>query len=264
MKNWSRLFLAAVFVPAAMWAESLTPEKVLDRRGLSEVRWSRDGTKVAFVVAEPMRGVDQNRDIWLYDETHDELRRLTTSDESDRSPRWSPDGRTLAFISDRTDPAQIHLLPMSGGEARALTNGKTGVTRFVWSPDGSAIAFLAPEPRSEEDEERNEDKDDARVVDKDDRPPQLWSVDVASGDVSALTTGINCLRHLVSRKPLRERVEPGHYAAKQIETMFFFAYTVSFAWIDHELGIDTVAPQPAVKLRALPDGIRPVILAAGD
>ncbi len=188
MKNWSRLFLAAVFVPAAMWAESLTPEKVLDRRGLSEVRWSPDGTKVAFVVAEPMRGADQNRDIWLYDETHDELRRLTTSDESDRSPRWSPDGRTLAFISD---PAQIHLLPMSGGEARALTNGKTGVTRFVWSPDGSAIAFLAPEPRSEEDEKRNEDKDDARVVDKDDRPPQLWSVDVASGDVSALTTGIN-------------------------------------------------------------------------
>ena len=40
---------------------------------------------------EPMRGADQNRDIWLYDETHDELRRLTTSDEPDRSPRWSPD-----------------------------------------------------------------------------------------------------------------------------------------------------------------------------
>ena len=91
MKHWSRLVLAGVLVPAAMWAESLTPEKVLDRRGLSDVRWSPDGTKVAFVVAEPMRGADQNRDIWLYDETHDELRRLTTSDEPDRSPRWSPD-----------------------------------------------------------------------------------------------------------------------------------------------------------------------------
>ncbi len=189
MKNWSRLVLAAVLVPAAMWAESLTPEKVLDRRGLSDVRWSPDGTKVAFVVAEPMRGADQNRDIWLYNETHDELRRLTTSDEPDRSPRWSPDGHTLAFISDRTDPPQIHLLSMRGGEARALTDGKTGVTRFAWSPDGSAIAFLAPEPRSEEDEERIEDKDDARVVDKDDRPPQLWRVDLPSGDVSALTTG---------------------------------------------------------------------------
>ena len=50
MKNWSRLVLAAVLVPAAMWAESLTPEKVLDRRGLSDIRWSPDGTKVAFVV----------------------------------------------------------------------------------------------------------------------------------------------------------------------------------------------------------------------
>ena len=192
MRNWSRLVLSAVLVPAAMWAEPLTPEKVLDRRGLSDVRWSPDGTKVAFVVAEPIRGADQNLDIWLYDETHDELRRLTTSEEPDRSPRWSPDGQTLAFISERTDPPQIYLLSMRGGEARALTDGKTGVTRFAWSPDGSAIAFLAPEPRSEEDEERIEDKDDARVVDKDDRPPQLWRVDIASGDVSApslLTTG---------------------------------------------------------------------------
>jgi len=192
MRNWSRLVLSAVLVPAAMWAEPLTPEKVLDRRGLSDVRWSPDGTKVAFVVAEPIRGADQNLDIWLYDETHDELRRLTTSEEPDRSPRWSPDGQTLAFISERTDPPQIYLLSMRGGEARALTDGKTGVTRFAWSPDGSAIALLAPEPRSEEDEERIEDKDDARVVDKDDRPPQLWRVDIASGDVSApslLTTG---------------------------------------------------------------------------
>ncbi len=76
MKNWSRLVLAAVPVPAAMWAESLTPEKVLERRGLSDIRWSPDGTKVAFVVAEPIRGTDQNRDIWLYDETRDELRRV--------------------------------------------------------------------------------------------------------------------------------------------------------------------------------------------
>ena len=103
--------------------------------------------------------------------------------------RISTRRHTLAFISERTDPPQIHLLSMRGGEARALTDGKTGVTRFAWSPDGSAIAFLAPEPRSEEDEERIEDKDDARVVDKDDRPPQLWRVDLPSGDVSALTTG---------------------------------------------------------------------------
>ena len=78
---------------------------------------------------------------------------------------------------------------MRGGEARALTDGKTGVTRFAWSPDGSAIAFLAPEPRSEEDEERIEDKDDARVC----RQGRPASAALARrpplGDVSALTTG---------------------------------------------------------------------------
>ena len=55
------------------------------------------------------------------------LRQLTFNVKDDFSPRWSPDGRTLAFLSDRDGRTQIYLLSMDGGEASALTSGKNAV-----------------------------------------------------------------------------------------------------------------------------------------
>jgi dipeptidyl aminopeptidase/acylaminoacyl peptidase len=62
----------------------------------------------------------------------------------DLSPRWSPDGSTLAFLSDRSGSLQIHLLPMQGGEARQLTNLKHGITEYSWRPDGKALIAHSP------------------------------------------------------------------------------------------------------------------------
>ena len=75
-----------------------------------------------------------------------------------------------------------------GGEAAALTKGKRSVRSFAWSPDGKQIAFLAPDAKSEAEEKKEKDKDDARVVDKDDKQPRLWLLTLATErDQSAVT-----------------------------------------------------------------------------
>src|SRR5215510_16190166 len=135
----------------------LTPEQAISRRQISDVRIQPAGpadAKVCFVVSEPPKGTSRSRHIWMLDIRSREVRQYTYSAKSDYSPRWSPDGSRLAFISDREERAQIYLMPADGGEAIRLTEGKNGIRSFEWSPDGTQIAFLAPEPKSEELEKK--------------------------------------------------------------------------------------------------------------
>jgi len=81
-------------------------------------------------------------------------------------PRWSPDGQQLAFLSDRDDQQQVYAMRANGGEASALTKGKRSVQNFAWSPDGKQIAFLAPDAKTEAEEKKEKDKDDAHVAEQ--------------------------------------------------------------------------------------------------
>jgi len=115
--------------------------------------------------------------------------KFTNSAKSEYSPRWSNDGKELAFLSDRDDSPQIYLISINGGEARRLTEGKNAVRSFEWSPDGKQIAFLAPEPKTEAEEKKEKEKDDARVIDRDDKHARLWLIDVDSKKVRQVTGG---------------------------------------------------------------------------
>ena len=179
--------LVFLLAPAAAAQAGLTPEQAIARRQLSDVRISPDGERICFVVSEPPKGAARPRHIWMLSVRSREVRRFTNSSKSEYSPRWSPDGKTLAFISDREESPQIYLMPGDGGEAVRLTEGKNAVRSFAWSPDGKQIAFLAPEPKSETEEKKEKDKDDARVVDRDDKPPRLWLIGIESKKVSQLT-----------------------------------------------------------------------------
>lgn len=165
----------------------LTPEQAIKRRLLSDLKLSPDGKRIALVVTEPVKGTEQTRNIWVYDIEAREIRHFTTSKKSDTRPRWSPDGKTLAFLSNRDDTTQIYFMPADGGEAEALTQSKTGIRSFEWSPDGSKIAFLSTEPRTEEEEKRLKEKDDAFVIDRDERDPRLRVIDIESQEVQQLT-----------------------------------------------------------------------------
>ena len=128
-------------------AGTLTPERAITVRRASDLQWSPDGASLAFVAPDPPSGADRASHIWIYDARTQEVRQFTSSTKSEHRPRWSPDGRRLAFLSNRGDDEQIYVMPRSGGEARALTDGKHAIESFAWSPDGTRLACLGPEPQ---------------------------------------------------------------------------------------------------------------------
>ena len=196
-----------------------------------EPRLSPDGRTVAFTVKRSAVGRDGYRHaIWLAPtDGSADARRLTIGARTDRHPRFSPDGGTLAFISDRRvlieeepdrpkeakdrqDCDQVHLLPLDGGEARRLTDLPRGVDEFAWSPDGTQLAVLTSSLGAtlEEDERRRgrpakpkpgeTPLSDYRYIDRlgyqyngagfvDDREGHLWLVDVATGVARVLVSG---------------------------------------------------------------------------
>ena len=172
---------------AAIAAKLLTPEASLNLRSISDLQFSPDGARAAFVVAEPPKGERRARHIWLYDKKSGSVRQFTFSAKDETFPRWSPDSKQLGFLSNREDQQQIYVMRTDGGEAAALTKGKRSVRSFAWSSDGRQIAFLAPDAKTDAEEKKEKDKDDAHVVDKEDKQPRLWLLTVATGDTKALS-----------------------------------------------------------------------------
>jgi len=167
---------------------ALTPEAAINIHFLSDLELSPDGTRLAFVVSEAPKGEQRAQHIWMYDKKTDSVRQFTYSSKSETNPRWSPDGSQLAFLSNRGgDEQQIYLMNSSGGEAAARTKGKSSIKSFEWSKDGKYIAYIAPNSKTEEDEKKEKDKNDARIADKDNKQPRAWLLPVESGDPKALT-----------------------------------------------------------------------------
>jgi dipeptidyl aminopeptidase/acylaminoacyl peptidase len=128
-------------------ARGMVPEDVYDLVSVTDPRVAPDGSACAFVVTTIDREESKYTSaIWIVPTDGSEPpRRFTYGDRRDSSPRWSPDGLSLAFLSNRDTEkaAQIYVLPVEGGEALKLTDSKESVEDLVWSPDGSRIAFVA-------------------------------------------------------------------------------------------------------------------------
>src|SRR5260370_8505470 len=140
----------------------MQPEDVYALTGVGDPRISPDGTRIAYVIQTIDRDKNEYRSaIWVAPRDGSEAARLFTAGEKrDGSPRWSPDGRWLAFVSNRGDDkaqAQIYVIPAEGGEARKLTDLKESAGELAWSPDSTRIAFTArvrDEAYEEEDEKK--------------------------------------------------------------------------------------------------------------
>jgi dipeptidyl aminopeptidase/acylaminoacyl peptidase len=165
----------------------LTPQQALNMRRISDLRFSPDGARLAFTVAEPPKDTENPHHIWIFDMATQQTRQYTFSDKSDDSPRWSPDSKFLAFLSNREEDRQIYLMPSNGGDAYPITQGKRSVSSFEWSADGKEIAFLAPDEPTAAEQKKEKDKDDAIVVDHQDKNNRLWILDVATKKARAIT-----------------------------------------------------------------------------
>ncbi|MCU0484421.1 MAG: hypothetical protein MUC54_09205, partial [Chloroflexi bacterium] len=137
----------------------LAPEDLYRLRIPTDPRLSPDGGSVAFTVQVVATGKDAYRHaIWMAPATaRAGARQLTLGAKHDTRPRFAPDGRSLAFLSDRRlaveddpdapkareDGVQVHLLPLDGGEARRLSDLPRGVESFAWSPDGGRLVVAS-------------------------------------------------------------------------------------------------------------------------
>src|SRR5678816_1357360 len=134
----------------------ITPEDVLSIRELRELQISPDGKQVAFRVREPvdpkLPRAPRSSNIWIVPtDGRQAAHPLIPNLKNATSPRWSPDGVWLAFLSDRAEAGvdspdattQIYLLRSDGGKAERLTSVPGGVEDFAFSPDGKMIAFIA-------------------------------------------------------------------------------------------------------------------------
>ncbi len=163
---FAALALVASVSVSAQARRPLEPDDIFELKTVADPRISPDGAWIAYTVTTLDRKEDAaDTDIYMVSTSGGDPIRLTTSKKPETSPRWSPDGRYLAFLSARDGKkAQVYLLDRRGGEAQQLTDYKTGASAIAWSPDGSKLALLVTDP------DPNEPNPDADEKDKQPRP----------------------------------------------------------------------------------------------
>ncbi len=145
---------------AAQTKRHLGPDDYYRMREVGAPQISPDGKWIAYTVTTMNRDLDRlETQIWTVDWEGTQNLQMTFGPESASSPKWSPDGKYLSFLSSRKDEkgegkTQIWLLDRRGGEAQPLTDVKRDIEGFSWSPDGKKIAL-----QLSGDEENDADKD---------------------------------------------------------------------------------------------------------
>jgi dipeptidyl aminopeptidase/acylaminoacyl peptidase len=202
-------FALNAYIGQAQSLRGITPEDYFAFESISDPNISPDGKLVAYVVTKIDRTQNRrNSAVWMV--TTDGSRapwQFTTSPQNSNSPRWSPDGKSLAFLSSRPEAgapanaeprAQVWLLSMNGGEARRITNFKNGVSLFRWSPDGTRLVVVSRMGLSDNRTGDPKDRSDVRHYKNttykfndtgwfDDRRTHLWVVEVKSGTLKQIT-----------------------------------------------------------------------------
>ena len=120
---------------------ALTLEDFWSLKTVTDPQPSPDGKSVAYVVGSFDEAKNQAHSaIWLASLEQKQCRQLTSGENQDMQPRWSPDGTQLVFVSTRHEmKPQLFLIEVAGGEARRLTSVADGATSPLWSPDGKQL-----------------------------------------------------------------------------------------------------------------------------
>jgi len=158
---------------------------------------SPDGMQLLYVRSDSDWDENGTRShIWRINSDGTGLVQLTNGENSESSPRWAPDGTTIAFTTRRGDDdnSQIYLIPNTGGEAIVLTDHPTSPSRIQWSPDGQWIYFTAQDDKTEAEKAREEVNDNVFRYEEDRKSTHLWRVHVESREIEPVTEGDYSLR----------------------------------------------------------------------
>ena len=139
----------------------LRAEDVYNVRDVRDPQRSPDGKWVAYTVTTAHKDTDKNdTDVWMVSWDGTQQIQLTNTPDGESSPRWSPDGKYLSFVSSRQGAkgGQLWLMNRAGGEAVKLTDVKGGVSDYVWSPDSKTLVLVVEEPDAANKDDNPDDK----------------------------------------------------------------------------------------------------------
>ena len=170
-----------------------TIQELIDLPALELAQISPDGRIVAYQQSQP----DWEKNSYIPQiflvstDGKIEPQQITFTPNGSHEPRWSPDGRFLAFISKREGDkvSQIYRLATAGGEAERLSEAATNVQQFRWSPDGKSLAFTAVDAETEADKARKKSFGAYKVEDEDFKYSHLWQLTLPDKKLRKLTTG---------------------------------------------------------------------------
>jgi dipeptidyl aminopeptidase/acylaminoacyl peptidase len=173
----------------------MTLVDLLEVPNVLDPQLSNDGRQILYVLNKAdWKAGRRIPHIWRMNTDGTGAVQLTYGD-GEQMPRWSPDGRSVAFVTRRGDSPdqQIFLILNEGGDAHALSKHAGGVSgipgSIAWSPDGTAIYFLATDPKTEEETLRDRNRDDVFAFEEDTQQRHLWKIAMADGAEQRVTSG---------------------------------------------------------------------------